>query len=339
MLKFSILVPAYNAEKYILDNLNSIKFQTYTNWELIIVNDGSTDKTQYIVEQFIIDNPNLDIQLINIPNGGLANARNIAIKHASGDYFCNLDADDYLSIDILNNISIAYKQEKSDIYFYGWRDFEDGSMKLTGHYTDRFEQPTENLSGPFAALLKLQRKIWICQGSAFYNLNMIRNKEIWNIPEINQGEDLYFITRALLVSCKVRYIPYEGFNCRYRAESMMHAKFNSTHKEVLQAIQFLLKDVSSYSFLGDLKDSIIRYIKREYLIEEVHISKRIIDATPLKQLLVGLQQLKSNSPLKTIDYSDVKKIMSFSHKLQYIMLTYFPWGFFCMCKLYRFFTK
>ena len=72
MVKLSILVPAYNAEKYILDNLNSIKRQTYSNWEVVVVNDGSTDNTEALVNSFINSNPTLQISLISIPNGGLA---------------------------------------------------------------------------------------------------------------------------------------------------------------------------------------------------------------------------------------------------------------------------
>ena len=91
----SVIIPLYNAEKSIVKSLNSIKNQTWKGqFETIIINDGSTDKSRSIVENYIKENPELYIQLINQENGGVSAARNAGLKIAKGDYIALLDADD-----------------------------------------------------------------------------------------------------------------------------------------------------------------------------------------------------------------------------------------------------
>ncbi|MBC7557508.1 MAG: glycosyltransferase, partial [Chryseobacterium sp.] len=89
------IIALYNAEKSIEKSLNSIKHQTWKgDFEIIVVNDGSTDNSQLIVENYINQNPNLNIQLINQENSGVSNARNTGLKIAKGNLLALLDADD-----------------------------------------------------------------------------------------------------------------------------------------------------------------------------------------------------------------------------------------------------
>ena len=87
----SVIVPCYNYGHYIAESLKSISDQTFTGWECIIVNDGSTDDSQSRIESFIEGDPRY--QLINIRNSGVSVARNTAIAHSRGDYLFPLDAD------------------------------------------------------------------------------------------------------------------------------------------------------------------------------------------------------------------------------------------------------
>ncbi|WP_340064189.1 glycosyltransferase family 2 protein [Ascidiimonas aurantiaca] len=89
----SVIMPAYNAGKFIKDSITSVRNQTYTNWELIITDDASTDTTANLVKDFCIKDPR--IQLLQLPgNFGAGMARNKAIEHAQGDFIAFLDADD-----------------------------------------------------------------------------------------------------------------------------------------------------------------------------------------------------------------------------------------------------
>lgn len=89
----SIIMPLYNAEKYVEEAIQSIINQTYQNWELIIVNDGSTDNSQFVAERFESDK----IKVITQKNKGASAARNLGLKVSKGEYIQFLDADDLLS--------------------------------------------------------------------------------------------------------------------------------------------------------------------------------------------------------------------------------------------------
>ncbi len=88
----SIIMPAFNAARYIREALDNVLRQSYRNWECIIVNDGSTDDTRLIIETFIQSDSRFN--LINTNNSGVSSARNTAVAHARGTYLFPLDADD-----------------------------------------------------------------------------------------------------------------------------------------------------------------------------------------------------------------------------------------------------
>ena len=89
----SIIMPAYNVEKHIASSISSVLNQSYNNWELIIINDGSTDETEQTIKLF----KDKRIKYFKKQNGGVSSARNLALIKMQGDYFCFLDADDRLT--------------------------------------------------------------------------------------------------------------------------------------------------------------------------------------------------------------------------------------------------
>lgn len=100
----SVLIPAYNAEEFIGSCLRSIAAQTFTDYEIIVSNDGSTDDTVAKVEKFKSDNPKLELKLISNPNGGVSLARKRALECASGKWITFVDADDTLPANALTDL-------------------------------------------------------------------------------------------------------------------------------------------------------------------------------------------------------------------------------------------
>lgn len=114
----SVIIPMYNSEKTIKRTLNSVINQSYKNFEVIIVNDGSTDNSPDIVEQFIKSNSSYDITLVNQNNQGVSVARNNGIKLAKGQYIAFLDSDDYWETNKLYE-QIKIMGDNADIYLLG----------------------------------------------------------------------------------------------------------------------------------------------------------------------------------------------------------------------------
>lgn len=110
----SILIPAYNAEKFLLNCLQSIGSQSFKNFEIIVSNDGSRDKTVEIVEDFISKNPQIKVILLNNENGGVSKARQRALEVASGEWITFVDADDTLPPNALED-SYAASGDDTDL--------------------------------------------------------------------------------------------------------------------------------------------------------------------------------------------------------------------------------
>lgn len=110
--KISVIVPVYNVEDYLKECVDSILAQSYNNFELILVNDGSTDSSYKICEEYLKQNNT--IKLINKPNGGLSSARNAGIEIATGEFLSFIDSDDFIHKDFLK-ILIEPMIENPDI--------------------------------------------------------------------------------------------------------------------------------------------------------------------------------------------------------------------------------
>ncbi len=119
MKKVSVIICAYNIEKYIEECLESIVNQTYENLQIIIVNDGSTDKTLEICKSF----KDLRINIFTTINGGLSMARNEGIKHVNGDYFIFVDGDDVLDINAIEILVEMIEKSNADIAICGYEKF------------------------------------------------------------------------------------------------------------------------------------------------------------------------------------------------------------------------
>ena len=95
-LLFSVIVPIYKVEKYLPDCVNSILNQTYKDFELLLVDDGSPDNCPQMCDDFALKDSR--IRVIHKKNGGLVSARNIGIKNAKGKYICYVDGDDTVAV-------------------------------------------------------------------------------------------------------------------------------------------------------------------------------------------------------------------------------------------------
>ena len=128
----SIITPCYNSEKFISDTIKSVQNQTYSNWEMIIVDDCSEDKTVEIIQNCMEDDPRIHLIQLN-KNSGAAKARNVGIEKITGKYMTFLDADDlWFSDFIQNSITII---QKTGINFV-FSSYRRSNENLEFIYTD-----------------------------------------------------------------------------------------------------------------------------------------------------------------------------------------------------------
>ena len=117
MITISVVIPMYNAENTIVTALDSIKNQTYKcNYQILVINDGSNDNSKKKVEEYILENPKMNITLVNQANSGVSKARNEGLRRAEGDYIALLDSDDeWLPEKIEKQIALFEKDNNIDL--------------------------------------------------------------------------------------------------------------------------------------------------------------------------------------------------------------------------------
>ena len=142
MIDLSIIIPVYNAEKYLDKCLDNIINQSFNNYEIILVNDGSTDNSEKIVDDYV--NKYSNIIKINKKNGGPGAARDEGLKIARGNYISFVDSDDYVDSNMLSYMMNYIKKYNCDIAICGIYMFDD----YTGKELGKIELSEENREKP-----------------------------------------------------------------------------------------------------------------------------------------------------------------------------------------------
>ena len=125
----SIIVPVYNVETFLGECVESLIHQTYQNVEIILVDDGSTDRSGELCEQYALKDSR--IQVIHKANGGLSDARNVGMEIAKGAYYSFVDSDDYLEQDAIQSLYDAIRESNADLAICNMmRFYEDGSTGI-----------------------------------------------------------------------------------------------------------------------------------------------------------------------------------------------------------------
>lgn len=205
MTKFSLIVPVYNTEKYLEKCLNSIINQTFDDYEVIVVNDGSTDNSEKIIDDFC--NKYTNIKKLNKENGGLSDARNKGISVAEGEYLLFIDSDDYIENNLLYNINDIIKEKDYDLIKFGYDLVYENKIENTNNFVFDKEYNGEEVfkkmvanKNPFemAWLYAYKRSFW--------------NNYYFSYPKGYYHEDLGLTPKIILKAKSFYSIYYIGYH-------------------------------------------------------------------------------------------------------------------------------
>lgn len=200
-MRFSIIIPAYNAEAYLQRCLDSIFSQEFDDYEVIVINDGSTDRTAALLEEYASIHPNL--QVLTQSNHGMSTARNRGIDKAKGEYILFVDSDDRLCPDALATLAPHLNGE--DIICFGTQIYNENS----GIYTDNPIQPTTAMSGwDYFNLYRLKSTPvhFVCIWQRVYRRGFLKENSLYFVDGLRRAEDDLFTTMAMLHAQSVKTI-------------------------------------------------------------------------------------------------------------------------------------
>ena len=245
----SVIMPAYNAEKFIKESIQSVIEQSYEKWELIVVDDGSTDDTAYAVKLMQASEPR--IKYLYQENGRQGKARNTGIKNSTGEFVAFLDADDLWKRDKLERQMKSIADTKADLVFSGWSMFtttpkmENKKNLYTGYFSGS-EGLAKFLVNNYIAILTVLVKRSAITDVFFFSEN----------PKIQNAEDYHLWLKLLAAGFTLWGSP--DLLAHYR----LHNKSSSSaDRQVI------------FQALNGLKELAIEYPAREEMIRSAFLRR------------------------------------------------------------------
>ncbi len=313
-MKTSFIIPVYNAEKTLSYCLDSILNQTDQDFEIILVNDGSVDKSQEIIERYKKKYPN-KIKAYTQKNSGIATTRNNGIKYSSGKYLFFIDNDDYIDPDYVETFVNEIEERKCDVVIGGYRRVtEEGKILY-------LKQPIDS---PWS------KYMFITPWGRVYRKDALVKNNI-SFLNLNIGEDVGLNINANL-KLKVETIPYTGYNWVDKKTSTS----NTLHKGMKKNVDFIpllekIKEYSKSTKISKIEESLLEYFIVKTAIYYILHSGRKTEYTTLKTEAKHIfNWVRENYP----KYSKNKNISPFRPKGEVLSIRMIVWIYIFLQKLH-----
>lgn len=307
----SVIVPIYNVEKYLLKCLESIAAQSYKNIEVILVNDGSTDCSGQIAQNFC--DKDTRFSLINQINGGLSNARNTGLAKANGDYIVFIDSDDWANIDFIKLLVNSIETENSDFVCCRLSYVaEDGrSEKIYGKGYTADILIGEDIILDSLLVKNIHTPVW----AKLYNLNFLREHQL-TFKDGIINEDTLFTSLVSLYAKRVSFVNTCLFYSLERKGSISRSKDLRLFSDMDIALAEVRKHMLRNNSSSKIKETLYaRYVK-SFLYNLLQSAQR----QSLNDFINISSNVKKNS--KYIEYGVFTKKLSKIHRIAYKMSIY-----------------
>lgn len=262
MEKISVIIPVYNVEKYLSQCLESVIYQSFSNLEIILVDDCGNDNSLKIAQEY----KNKDKRIILLhhkKNLELAAARNTGLKNATGDFIFFLDSDDYLDADALKNAYLEIKESNSDIVITKTIPFKDEDVSKS--LNERLKDMEEWFESKTQEYFKITKENFEYAISNFptvswgklFNSSFLKENNLFFVNKNIVHEDKGFFIKFMSRLPKIATIESVGVYYRLRKESLTYEIYNNkTHKRKINlriSIQDALNYIKSNSSKEDKK--------------------------------------------------------------------------------------
>lgn len=246
-IKVSVIVPVYNTARYLEQCLNSILNQTLKEFEIICVNDGSTDDSAKILEKY--SQKDKRIVVINQENAGVSVARNAGLNCAKGRYIAFVDSDDYIKKNFLEVLYTTAVSTEADITACDIIYEKDGRL-ISNNYMSRqtfkVKEPVFSTNQDKARFVK-SRVIY----NKIYKSELINKNNIRFVPGVQFGEDTYFLFIASMFASSIALTRHTAYYYRKNQASVSYEAFNS---EIVFDLIKSLDNINSYIGARPLDD-------------------------------------------------------------------------------------
>ena len=325
----SIIIPAYNAEKYIIRALKSIKDQDFKDFEIIFINDGSSDNTLKLAKDFLTKT-GLVHKVIDQQNSGTSVARNVGLENAKGKYILFMDADDSMDCTMLSKLYNKASITGAKMVFCGFK-----SINLDGEVVFRYKNKLSYIEGILEGKEVLHKYFngevapSIC--STLFSKEFIISKNLRFTAGCAKGEDREFYLKALFNCDKITCIREDLYNYYLTANSATRIASLSLFHSVgakKRVIKYIKNIDSSSPFVNYLENSAI---PGQYISIMAALCKF---GFPAKKILALSRNERIRMEIKK--FRPLKKDKAATHaKIEAFTLLYFPLLFYIYHKYFR----
>lgn len=302
-MKYSIVVPVYTVEKYLRQCLDSVLGQTFTDFELILVDDGAPDGSPAICDEYALKDTR--VKVIHKPNGGAADARNVGILAAQGEYIGFIDGDDFWKHEeVLGKIyDILCKKNYDVVQFQAQRYYQESGKIADKHALN--ENITEPSSEKYICSLIQKGNLHISAWSMVIKREFLLSNQLFFKKGI-KAEDIEWGIRLFALLPDIIAIPDIFYMYREHTEAITK---NIDYKHLRDYYNIIVDStILAENLSGDIRSSLLSYIMYQLTIAVGLCCKSVIEKEDRKQLLKGLKQQAKNRLNKYTLYPHGKQI-------------------------------
>ena len=299
-MKFSIIIPCYKVEKYLSECVDSVLNQSFTDYELILIDDGSPDRVPEMCDEYA--KKNARVRVIHQKNSGQASARNHGLKIAKGEYILYLDSDDYWSDSNMLQKLVAKCDGKVDIVFYGYMKYYE-SDKSFGNPIVNYPAGLKKMSQAAAIQALLDADMF--DGSA-WNKAILRSVLQDNGVEFVTGiisEDSDWYMQVTLIAKTYDAINESFVVYRLRGGSTSHSSNIKALKDNLWILEKWTKAIEKSPFREQLLAVLARYYANAVIIYSIYDKSQVIEYYVRLKKLSFLLKYSKTTRSKIIKYS------------------------------------
>ena len=213
MPTISIIVPVYNTEKYLHRCIDSILAQTFTDFELLLINDGSKDKSGEICDEYL--NKDSRVRVYHKENGGVSSARNIGLENALGEWITFVDADDWIEDSMLEEVTDAAKKNNADLVFV------DINICYS-HKVNQYYKTYRWIGKPQNALVDYLKQSKLRPGWGLIKSSIVKKYNYIFPVHLTIYEDMYMMIRLIYHSRVIVNVEKPLYNYYMQSSSIVH---------------------------------------------------------------------------------------------------------------------
>ncbi|HHW5829221.1 TPA: poly(ribitol-phosphate) beta-N-acetylglucosaminyltransferase [Staphylococcus aureus] len=255
MMKFSVIVPTYNSEKYITELLNSLAKQDFpkTEFEVVVVDDCSTDQTLQIVEKYR-NKLNLKVSQLETNSGGPGKPRNVALKQAEGEFVLFVDSDDYINKETLKDAAAFIDEHHSDVLL----------IKMKGVNGRGVPQSMFKETAPEVTLLN-SRIIYTLSPTKIYRTTLLKDNDIYFPEELKSAEDQLFTMKAYLNANRISVLSDKAYYYATKREGEHMSSAYVSPEDFYEVMRLIAVEILNADLEEAHKDQILaEFLNRHF---------------------------------------------------------------------------